>query len=515
MMVIKTFRDFIIWMGLFFALTFCGACNKSSSGFVTADLTNPVSIFPAPPTKWLAFEGTNYYSSGYVGDVMPYFDNDSFHIFYLHDGDANGGYHPIHEFTTTDIVHFDYQGKMIAYGADNDQDRALGTGSVIKVGDTYYFYYTGHNDLHWQTGEPVEGVMYATSKDLKNWTKHSSYTLYPSVKDGYGANDFRDPFLFYNENTQQYEMLVSCIRNNRPVIALYTSSDPASDSWALQDPFYTSDNAGYGVMECSDLFKIGNYWYLIFSENGINHTTHYRMATSPNGPWSTPAIDVLDGAYFYAGKTAGNGQKRYLFGWTYRKSGQTDYGDKIWAGNLVTHQLSQNADGTLAVSNPEVISNLFTKSIQLQQDSILNTSVTGNNYQLLANGFSGFDILKGQRKINCVIKGLKQEGEAGFAFGYGRTESGDFYKLRFKNGEAYLLKVQGEDEYIDCQVPFNFASGSDIAISIIIDNSVISVTINNSTTLTGRLYWLPSAKWGIYSLQSGVNFKDLSLWSNE
>ena len=67
-------------------------------------------------------------------------------------------------------------------------------------------------------------------------------------------------------------MLVSAIRNGQPVIASYTSSDPASDDRTSEASFYMADNTGYEVMECPDLFKRGSYRYLIFSENGANHT---------------------------------------------------------------------------------------------------------------------------------------------------------------------------------------------------------------------------------------------------
>ena len=504
-----SFKKNIHWFCFLCSFALLAACKKDEVNYNKEDLTNPVSFFPAPPSEWISFNGNTYYSSGYVADAMPYFEGDSFHVFYLHDGDGNGGYHPIHEFTTADLVHYDYKGKMIAYGADADQDRALGTGSVVKAGNTYYFYYTGHNDLHWNTGEPVEGVMYATSTDLKNWTKKTGFVIYPST--GYGPNDFRDPYVVYNDATSEYWMLVATKNNNQPVIALYTTTDPATDNWTLKDPLYTTDNNAYGVMECPDLFKMGNNWYLIFSENGVNRTTHYRMATSANGPWTTPAVDVLDGAFFYAGKTASNGTNRYLFGWTYRKDGATDYGGNIFGGNLVTHQLIQNADGTLSTKTPDAISSLFTKNISLNQDSTHTSSVTGNSYTLQDGGFTGFDLISGQKKITTTLKSLQTNGDAGFVFGYARPGNSDYYKLRLKNGMAYTLKVQGTSEYIDAQVPFSFTPGSNVNVEIVINNSVLVVTIDGKTTLTSRSYWLPNAKWGIYAAGGSVTFNDLKL----
>jgi beta-fructofuranosidase len=500
-------------IAIFFEATFFNSCKKDTVNYNQEDLANPVSFFPAPPSTWLNAQGSTYYSSGFVGDAMPYFENDSFHIFYLHDGDGNGGYHPIHAFTTKDLLHYNYNGRIIPFGSDKSQDRAIGTGSVIKSGNTYYFFYTGHNDLYWGTGQPVEGVMYATSNDLKNWTKHAGFTLYSSLGAGYDANNFRDPFVFYNDATNEYWMLVSTRKNGIPAIALYATQNLASDSWTLRDPFFITDNSSYSVMECSDVFKMGNYWYLLFSENAVTNTTHYRMASSLNGPWIKPAVDIFDGSFYYAAKTASDGKNRYLFGWTFRKSAFTDYGRNIWAGNLVTHQLIQNTDGTLSVKVPDAIENLLSQSKTCIQDSSVNVSANGNNYSLQTNGFAGFGLMNGQKKITAAIKGLQTNGDAGFAFGYARPGSGDYYKLRFKNGIAYLLKVQGINEYIDCQVPYSFTSGNDINVQVVIDNTILMVTINGNITLTGRSYWLPNAKWGIYSMQPGVNFQNLQLSS--
>lgn len=499
---------------IFLIFTLCGtaffnSCKKDTISYNQEDLANPISFFPAPPSMWLTAQGNTYYSSGFVGDAMPYFANDSFHVFYLHDGDGNGGYHPVHALTTKDLLHYNYGGRMIPFGSDSSQDRAIGTGSVIKSGNTYYFFYTGHNDLHWNTGQPVEGIMYATSTDLKSWTKHTGFTLYASAAAGYGTNDFRDPFVFYNDATSEYWMLVSAVKNSVPVIALYTTQNLTSDSWVLKSSFFATDNPSYGIMECPDLFKIGNYWYLLFSEGGVSKTTHYRMASSLSGPWVKPAVDIFDGAFFYAAKTAFDSKNRYLFGWTYRKSGYTDYGRNIWGGNLVTHQLIQNSDGTLSVKTPEAVSSLLSKNMNLIQDSSRNVSVNGNTYLLQANGFAGFGLISGQKKITTTINGLQANGDAGFAFGYARPSSGDYYKLRLKNGIAYLLKVQGPNEYIDCQTPFSITSGNDINIEIVIDNTILVATINGSSTLTGRSYWLPNAKWGVYSMQSGVSFQNL------
>ena len=63
--------------------------------------------------------------------------------------------------------------KLSPCGADGSHEDALGTGSVFKDGNTYYAFYTGHNgDL-----DPKEIIYWATSTDLKTWTKDTQHSF--------------------------------------------------------------------------------------------------------------------------------------------------------------------------------------------------------------------------------------------------------------------------------------------------------------------------------------------------
>ena len=485
------------------------SCKKDSTSFNRNDLTNPVSIMPQAPSQWINFAGTTYYSSGYVGDVMPYYDGSKFHVYYLHDGDGNGGYHPIHAFKSADLVHYSYDGKMIAYGANSDQDRALGTGSVVKVGSTYYFYYTGHNDLFPAQGLPEEGIMYATSSDLKSWTKKAGFDLLAPT--GYDVDNFRDPYVFLNSTTNEYWMLVAARHNGNAVVALFACTDPSADHWVLKGDLYSATTNG-GLLECPQLFQIGSKWYLLYSDQD-NGNVHYRMASSVGGPFQTPVRDVLDGTFFYAAKVTSDGTNNYLFGWNYRKDGATDYGGKIWAGNLIVHQLLQNSDGTLSTTNPQTQSSLFTKTTLLQPvDMTSASSSSGSDYSVQAGGVVHFGLVNGQKKITTTLSGLTGTNDAGFVFGWNRPGDASYYKVRFQSGTAYIVKVQPPSEYLDAAIPYTVSANGDITVELLVDNSSFVVNINGSTCLTGRSYWLPNAQWGIYSTGGNVTFKQLSLY---
>ncbi|MDQ1096620.1 family 43 glycosylhydrolase [Chryseobacterium camelliae] len=262
------------------------------------EIFRQTNLFPQPPNQWMG-DNNPYYTAGYVGDVMPYYENGTFHLFFLHDAKtkpAGEGFHDIHSFETTNFKDFTYQGRQIPYGTASEPDFGVGTGSLVKVGNTYYYYYTGHNEIaSFISSNPRESVLLATSTDMKNWTKIKNFKI--TAPAGYYDYEFRDPQVFFNAEEGKYWMLVSAQTSAKKAVVLkFTTTNPASGNWTVENPIYTTTSSeNYIMLECPDLFKMGNYWYLVFSENwSSNSGTHYRIGTSPNGPWTTPANDRLD-----------------------------------------------------------------------------------------------------------------------------------------------------------------------------------------------------------------------------
>ena len=99
----------------------------------------------------------------------------------------------------------------------------------FEYGVTHIFY-SGHN----ADFTPVEAVMHATASDatLSDFTKIPEDTF--SGTDGYSDFDFRDPKVFWNEDTGNYWMLITSRYNGEAAIGLYTSDDLLS--WTPQAP---------------------------------------------------------------------------------------------------------------------------------------------------------------------------------------------------------------------------------------------------------------------------------------
>jgi len=90
------------------ALLSCQDDDKYIGGSVSGGEAEMSSFYPAPPLQWMG-GSEPYYSAGYTGDLMPYYENGTFHVYFLHDAinkPAGKGFHDIHEFTTNNLATF-------------------------------------------------------------------------------------------------------------------------------------------------------------------------------------------------------------------------------------------------------------------------------------------------------------------------------------------------------------------------------------------------------------------------
>lgn len=314
--------------------------------------------------------------NSFVGDPMPYFDGKQMRVYYLDDArDGEVGFHPFHLLKTKDFYHYHDVGEVISYvNEESDQERALGTGSIIrdKKGQ-YHAFYTAHNG----SLTPKEKIMHAVSRNGDDWQKIPSDTFAASSQ--YEANDFRDPYVFWHPQEEKYWMLLTTRTNQTGVIAKYTSSDLSQ--WEDEGVFYENDLGNDSNLECpSYVFFEGN-WYLAFSDQWDQRVVHYRVWDEKTKTFEQlDNIDFVDGAGFYAGRLETDGENLYLVGWIPTKENHDDRFKYNWAGNLATHQLIKNEKNQLIPKLPtaarnqikqEEIDLLTIKSIPVTDESTL------------------------------------------------------------------------------------------------------------------------------------------------
>lgn len=303
-------------------------------------LSGPVGQAATPSFSFHEPEG--------VGDPNPYFEDGIYSVFYL----KNVGRHPWWMTQSSDLLTWSGPQEAVEVGAPGAPDVWTGSGSVIAdPGGGYRLYYTGHSPQ----GRPKEVVMTARAGVLTGpWVKDTEITV-AGLPD-YDPLDFRDPFVFWNGDADEYWMLVTSRQTGRAVIGLYASSD--LKTWSPRPALYAEESPLN--LEVPDLFEEAGNWFLLYSDQREDsRQVRYLTADESDGPYAYGPYDALDGRAFYAGKSAGSGSDRRLFGWVAHKTAHEDQGAFVWGGDLVVHALRRTDAGALAVDVPSEIADAF------------------------------------------------------------------------------------------------------------------------------------------------------------
>ena len=485
-----------------------------------------------------AMKFDTYYkpSVGYVGDPMPFYDPQAkdFKIMYLQEYRPNqaGTYHPIWAVSTQDAASYTSMGELISCGGLSEQDAAIGTGSTIynPSDKLYYTFYTG-NKYQPTSFENGQVVMYATSPDFKTWTKNRTFYLKGDT-DGYSKNDFRDPFVFEGEDGK-YHMLVSTTKSGKGVLAEYTSTD--MKTWEHAGVFMTMMWDRF--YECPDVFKMGDWWYLVYSEMhaAVRKVQYFKgrtleelKATTANdaGIWPDNHEGFLDSRGFYAGKTASDGTNRYIWGWCPTRSGNDNTAvgaspnEPEWAGSLVAHKVVQHADGTLTLGLVEGISQKYaTASAVKVMEKSNGVSESNGNYTLTDNDYILFNRLNVNNKISFTVKTAGDADRFGISL-VRSTDSKKYYtivvnpednnnkrKINFEEeGEDGKGFIDGIDGYL-----FDRPADNTYNVTICTDNSVCVVYINDNVAYTNRIYGIQKNLWSINSYSGSVEVSNVKV----
>jgi beta-fructofuranosidase len=494
-----------------FVILLSSGCKKSEVPEETATIDTTLDCKTAQETG--AY--TTFYKpqNGFVGDPMPFYNSGdgAYYLFFLYENSNN---HPVYFTKTKDYATFESFGEILPAGHSGSQDEWIGTGSFVKKDNTYYCFYTGHN----ANLSPVEKVMTASSTDLKTWSKLPSYSF--EAPSGYDKNNFRDPHVYFDETRNAYVMLVATRKDNRGVLARYVSDDLLQ--WQSIEPLTDLDTDAE-ILECPDIFKMGDKWYLVFSR--INRDAHrktfYRIADSPDGPWricgdksQNHHHETFDGLYLYAGKTASDGNNRYLSGWCSTGQEVNSNSELDWAGVLISHKLVQQSDGKLYPQIPEAVDKKFAQTVDF--DCIKktgNVTIAGNSFSINA-GNAVFNRNTQPVKITMKIDASQADKNFGVAFGACDSQD-DVYALTFdltdnnhyRLPSIFMYHNTKELNFTPLTVPVNKI----FDIKIIIEKSVCVTYINNNVAFSNRIYAMNQNPWMIFADEGTVRFSDIQI----
>lgn len=439
--------------------------------------------------------GVDGESQPYVGDVMPYYEDGVFYLYYLKDG-GDSFNHSVYLATTTDFVSYKEIDKPVLEASEgNKQDLWIGTGSIVKLDNRYCFFYTGHTDD--ASHEYAEKIMLAVSDNPYKFDKVEGWEITPPEELGQ-KRDFRDPQVYYDANTNKLYMTVTAAKDGVASILKYTMNTELTDI-KYEGVLLTDPTGEFWNLECSDCFKIGSKWYITYSAQ--DDTLWYAVADSRFGEYSTPVR--MDGKLFYAAKHISDGTNNYMVGWTRRSEAPATVQElTAWAGNMSVHRLFQNADGTLCLAPVENIENAFDKqkALLVGSDEISIRSFIKSEHKKVFNSCERF-MLKGKFSF-------KGTGSFGLEFCCGVNAkdnrlisinpSGETVTLAFNNGKKVMA-----------QTTVKLEKNTEYSFTYIQEGSAGAFYIDDLCALTVRIYGTGDNPISLFSKGNNVAFSDL------
>jgi len=456
-------------------------------------------------------------ADGYAADFIPFHHQGAYHLFYLKDyrnkaeyGEGISWFH----LETRDFLNITEHGEAIPHGAVDEQDLFVFTGSVIEKDGVFHTFYTGHNPHMREKGKPEQAILHATSADLLHWTRDAEFKLSAPEQNGYEPHDWRDPFVFWNEEDGEYWMLITARRKKGPsrqrgLIALMASGDLRN--WEMREPFWEPHL--YYAHEVPDVFRIGDWWYLLYSTFSERFVTHYRMSKSPKGPWVAPPNDTFDARAYYAAKTAGDGNRRFSFGWLATRSDEKDDGVWNWGGNLVVHEIEQKQNGLLTVKAPKELLAAFQEPVSTNPREIIGKWAK-HDRSIIGDATAGSAVMRlGELPrcclVECELTFSENTTGAGLLF-HADENLDNYYQLRIEPANNRLVFDRWPrpgDQPFMLERPLGLSPGTPTRLRIIIDSSCVVAYANDSVALSCRMYKHQSGELGLFVTEGKAEFR--------
>ena len=473
------------------------------------------------------------------GDSIPFYHNGVYHLFFLSVPENTVRYpervrNTWQHVVTRNLVDWEELPPVLLPGDGTELDKdGCWTGSVIYADGKYHIFYTGY---HIDSQFP-QTICHAVSDDCITFTKDvKSPVIVPDTRY-YENIDWRDPYIFYNEEEGCYWMLIAARKNEGPsnrrgVVVLYTSKDLQNfeHQGVLYEPWHTN------CPECPEMYKMGDYWYLAYSRFSERAQTIYRVSKSPYGPWRTPKYDGIDNLRFYAAKSLLDDQgRRIYFAWTPERENKSD--DDLWqtGGDFaIPHQVIPAEDGNLRIVMPEEIHQYFrakklkysfeTKLGNIRQygDKALEVSSIGT----LSYGF--FQVEQQNLMMECNIKasdcadyfGLTintdEDIDNGYLLVFNRAAQAASLNKLPAPLDPFWSTLSGKpiipaevDGPRVCEKPFPIQDGDIINVKCVLTDTMIEIFIGNRAAFSYRTYAKRPCRIGVFAQDCNVEYHNI------
>ncbi|MCZ9309832.1 glycoside hydrolase family 32 protein [Corynebacterium uberis] len=288
-----------------------------------------------------------------------------YHVYFQHHpfSDHWGPMHWGHV-SSTDMVTWRREPIALAPSLEEDRDGVFSGSAIERSDGTLAVFYTGHrwrNGVNEDDGN-LQVQCLATSTDGVTFDKRGVVVDCPE-----GLKHFRDPKVFAHDG-RYYMVFGACSADNRGQVWMYVSDDPTLERWEFDRVVYQDPNPDVFMLECPDMFPLGDHWVIAYCPMGLaprghdfrnDHTSGYIVGDWQPGQDFRPLGDFQPsdaGHNFYAPQTfrAPDGRRiQYAWMGSFTHESGPQLGGDGWTGQLtVPRELTLDPDTLRLVAQP-------------------------------------------------------------------------------------------------------------------------------------------------------------------
>lgn len=309
------------------------------------------------------------------------FFKGEYHLFYQYFpyGPVWGTTHWGHG-VSKDLIHWEHLGIALFPSKDYDRNGVF-SGSALEQEGKMYLYYSGVKYLK----EDPENIHISPSDDFAtcqamivsqdgfsfdNWKDKKMILPVCSREEEADSAHTRDPKVWKDGDTY-YMMLGSTIRKEQGRIVFYTSKDGIAWNYASQ---YKGPELG-NILECPDLFQIGEQWVFTgspmgvirdgknYAEQAVCSLAEFEKETCTLKLWNVEYLDW--GLDLYAAQSnLDKDGNRVMIAWVRMPKPVEEPGEKPWRGMMCLPRVVEVRENHVCfLPHPET-DKYFTEKVQ-------------------------------------------------------------------------------------------------------------------------------------------------------
>ena len=462
-------------------------------------------------------------ANGLFGDPIPFYWQGQYHLFFQNSPDElsfnNMRWAHI---VSKDLIHWESLPEALIPEIGQPDEFGCWTGSVIHHHNQFHIFYTGHNKT---ADGRNQTICHAISSDLISWKKDENNPILVPQTPFSVLEDaaWRDPFIYQDDD--EFRMILTAELPGVPAllkgcIGEFRSKDLIhwQDASVLYAPLESQK------LECPDLFRLQDKWYLLYSDYGVQ----IRRSNNGRNLWKRLSSSYLDKFPFYAGKTLiDDKNRRICFGFISNRMEELDSSLWNWGGVLgLPRKLEISDNGDLIVTPIEEISQLKKERIPINisegsfncpKNPVINE---GMDFRFLKNGTTlvgfgqhpytwelDFSLIEIEQKRISLLFACEQNLQSG-------------YRIEFDPSHCMISlnrldAVRLGDPLVLQSISVPHSLWKNPNVKIIFDYSVVELFFQDRIVFSSRIYDLNPENnwWGFYSQDGEIHLSNLNAWN--